>query len=107
MKAKRIKRVFERFFEHPNPIFCIPVAYFRHGDFLCELARTKSYGEVWNLSRCGYITPHLIMHGLFVDNGLWLTVLERKDRNSYVHRHDLCAHVGSFRELNSLVNKMA
>lgn len=95
------------FFKYPNPIFCIPIGYFQHGRFLCEIARTETlqgmfYGQYNPL----YKSPLEIFKGLFVDDGLWITVLECTGRNQFVHRTDLSEHISDERELNSFINRL-
>lgn len=107
MRQKRIEKVFKRFFKYPNPIFCIVQGYFQHGNYLCEVASTKTIRDMrWCNCEFQLLNPLLIFEGLFVDDGLWITVLERVARNKYIHRTDLCSHINSTLELNSFINKL-
>ena len=105
MKSKKIRRVFERIYEYPNPIFCFPVLYVQHKQFLCEVAAAHSNLIGWPKWRGEGFTnsnPLYILEGLFVDNGLWCTVLERKN-DQIIERHDLSQHINSMNNLNAFI----
>ena len=106
-RSIRIKRVFDKYFRYPNPIFCVPVSYFRVGKFLCEIAVTKTIRDMkWNNWEYSMKSPLLILEGLFVDSGCYVTVLERIPEG-YRHRTDLCSHMDDWRkELNPFIWKL-
>ena len=108
MNQKRIRQVFNKVFNNlPNPIFCYPMFYFQQGNFLCEVAEANknTLGMKWNNREYGYMSPLLILEGLFVDDGMYITVLERKD-NAYIHRTDLCKHICNKSEIHSFVKSL-
>lgn len=108
MKQKRIKAIFDRVFNNmPNPIFCYPMFYFQHGDFVCEVARTKQMNEMrWNNREFELHNPLEILEALFVDDGMYVTVLERKQGREFVHRTDLCTHIESKNEISAFVRTL-
>jgi len=108
MKSKNIKKIFDRVFNNmPNPIFCCPLGYFQHKNFLCEVAATMGkHCLKWNNSDFQNKNPLLILEALFVDSGYWITVLERKNRNTFLHREDLCAHIDSEKDIPKFIMKL-
>lgn len=107
-KTKTIKKAFDNFFKLPNPIFCVPVDYFKCGRFLCEIAVTKKISDMrWNNCEFTLKSPLLILEGLFVDSGCLVTVLEEVSRGKYIHRTDLCEHLSDWKkELNPFIWKL-
>ena len=106
-KSKNVKKAFDRFFKYPNPIFCVPVSYFKVGNYLCEIAVTKTIRDMrWDNCNFALRNPLLILEGLFVDSGCYVTVLERL-RTGYKHRTDLCTHMEDWRkEINPFIWKL-
>ena len=106
-QSKNIKKIFDKFFRYPNPIFCVPVAYFKIKNYLCEIAVTKTMRDLrW--SNCDFLfeNPLLILEGLFVDSGCYVTVLERVS-GGYKHRTDLCTHMDNWKkEINPFIWKL-
>lgn len=92
--VEEIKKVFDDFFKFPNPMFCIPVVYFQHDNFLCEVAKTPDMEGVG----VSLAHPLSLLNGLFVADGYWITVLEETDAG-YTHREDLCQHVDSLEDI--------
>lgn len=109
MKSKKIKKIFNTYFKYPNPIFCIPYFYFQHKNFICEIARTKSIRDCkWNNFPYKVTNPLLIFEGLFIDDGVFITVLERTKSNEYIRRIDLDSHLDNpKKELNSFINRLS
>lgn len=104
MRQSRIKAIFGEVFNHlPNPIFCYPLLYFQHGNFICEVAAANKLSNVWN-GRPRYVDARLILEGLFCDDGYFITVLE-KVGDTYERRIDLDEHIVKESELNSFINK--
>lgn len=108
MKAEKIRKIFNKVFNNmPNPIFCHPCFYFKHKDFLCEVARTKSIYEMkWTNYPYKPVNPLLILEGLFVDDGFYITVLEMKSQTEFIHRTDLCEHIDNIGKISSFVNRL-
>ena len=108
MTQKGIKKIFGMFFNNmPNPIFCNPCLYFKHKDFLCEVARTRGFEETKLSQKIhAYINPLDVLELLLVDDGFYITVLERKSREEFVHRTDLCGHIDSKNEITKFINKL-
>ena len=106
-RSVRIKRVFDGYFKYSNPIFCTPVSYFKVGNYLCEIAVTKTIRDMrWNNYEFTYKNPLLILEGLFVDSGCYVTVLEKLSKG-YKHRTDLCIHMDDWRkEINPFIWKL-
>lgn len=105
MKSKRIKNLFDKIYKYPNPIFCFPILYFQHGNYYCELAQAHKNLLGWTKWRNESFTnsnPLLIFEGLFVDDGIWCTVLERKN-DVFIERHDLNGHINNINELNRFI----
>ena len=104
MKQKKIKRVFERMFKYPNPIFCYQLAYFQHKNYLCEIARSKTIRECkWGNNPYKEINPLLVLEGLFVADGFFITVIEHVGKE-FVHRTDLSDHIDSIKQFKSFIN---
>ena len=105
MNSKRIKKVFSRFFGMPNPIFCYPVLYFQHKQFLCEVARSKQLSQCrWDNNPYSNKNPLWILDGLFCVDGFFITVLERTS-SGIEHRVDLGTHINKGSEITSFINR--
>lgn len=108
MNTKHIKNVFKLVFNNmPNPIFCFPLLYFQHKNYLCEVATSKKYNQLrWNNCEYHSMSPLLILEGLFVADGFYVTVLEQVgNKHMYCRRLDLSDHIDTIKELNSFINK--
>lgn len=102
-KQRKIKKIFDAVFKYPNPIFCHPLAYFKHKNYLCEIARSKTIRECeWGNNPFKPKNPLLILEGLFVCDGFFITVLERVGEE-FVHRTDLSGHINSKKEFNQFI----
>lgn len=101
MKSHRIKNQFRKIFNNqPNPIFCCPIMYFQHKQFICELAVSE---PICRFQPDVYANPLNILEGLFYNQGYWITVLQRTS-HGYI-KTNLNTHFDDWKkELNSFIN---
>lgn len=92
MNESEIEHIFNKIFHNqPNMCFPHPVKYFKHNNYLCEVAESNTS-----------------------DEGYYITVLDQykvnlkgKPKYMYIHVHDLCTHINSLDELNDFIkNKL-
>jgi len=107
MKSNRIRSIFNRVYNNsPNPIFCYPLFYFQHGEFICEVATSISNfrNAKWDCRDFTNSNPLLILEGLFFNQGYWITVLRRTRDNGYI-KTNLNTHFDDWKkELNTFIN---
>jgi hypothetical protein len=107
MKSNRIRSIFKRVYNNlPNPIFCYPLFYFQHGEFICEVATSINNFEntKWSYQYFKNSSPLLILEGLFFNQGYWITVLQRTHHNEYI-KTNLNTHFDDWKkELNKFIN---
>lgn len=108
MEQKEIEKIFDEFFNGmKNPVFFNPVLYFEHNDFLCEVAKTEDFKNTKiGMKRFVCVNPLDVLELLLVDDGMWITVLERKSEGEYEHRTDLCCHICIESEINGFIERL-
>ena len=106
MNSNRIRNQFRKFFNNqPNPIFCYPLFYFQHEEFICEVATSiNSFrNSKWDCRDFTNSNPLLILEGLFFNQGYWITVLQRTS-HGYI-KTNLNTHFDDWKkELNTFIN---
>lgn len=107
MKTKTIQKIFKKEFNgYFNPIFNHPIMYFRHKNYMCEVAASQ---DLYQESRkkniyAPFSLAYAVCLPLFCNQGYWITVLE-KTSSGIAKRTDLDTHFDNWKkELNSFIN---
>ena len=103
-KGKRVKYIFNKFYNGlPNPAFPHILGYFKHKNYLCEIARQKSILECkWSNNPYKLISPLGIFEGLLAGDAYVLTVLKRENKSINFHH---CYYFHNNNELRRTINK--
>lgn len=104
MNENEIRTIFTKVFNGKhNPIFFLPVRYFSHGEYVCEVAAAEKNSSLANHFKRIRRNPLCIFDALFTDDGFWVTVL-KKEGKEYV-RTDLSDHIDSLNELDNFIKQ--
>ncbi len=107
MKQKRIQKLFNKHYNNmTNPAFPIPVLYFQHKQYYCEVAvQMGKHCCRWTNYPFKVQDPLLIFEMLFAGNTKLLTVLEKDKNGNFNERSDLFHYFIIEKELTSIINK--
>lgn len=103
MEPHEIKEIFDKKFNGlPNPIFCYPLKYFEYNGYLCEVAAANKLSRL-DFNRVKK-NPWNVFDALFVDDGLWITVLKKQGED--ILCTELSDHINNQSELDSFLTRL-